>query len=238
MPQSGTKTRIKMGDVWGLIAAVVECSPRVFLTGPPGTGKTYAANNAGLSNGQSVYTATLTDETPSAELRGFFVPSGGEFKWMDGPALLAWKNGGRLVLNEIDRASSDTLSFLLAVLDDEKSASMVLPDGSIVKPVQGFCCVATSNRSADALPEALRDRFPVKVEVNEVAPEALAALPADLQEVASKTVVMKQESRRIGMREWREYALLRTSLGVDTAARAVFGDRHKDILTALRVGRR
>ena len=92
---------------WVIIDAVIATSKRVLLHGLPGTGKTYAAARQNLGDdNQKVYQITMTEETPAAEIRGHFLPKGDEMVWMDGPAVLAWKEGARLVINEIDRASA------------------------------------------------------------------------------------------------------------------------------------
>src|SRR4051794_2398115 len=97
-------------DCWTLTSKVLTVCNRLLLYGPPGCGKTYAATRLGLREDQTVASCTLTPETPAAEIRGFFVPRGNDgFVWQDGPATAAWRSGGRLVLNEIDRGSGDLL---------------------------------------------------------------------------------------------------------------------------------
>lgn len=221
----------KAKTIWQIAESVIEHTARMLLWGPPGTGKTYLAQSA-RSDKRPVYIWNLTDETPSAEGRGFYVPKGDKFEWQDGPVLKAWREGARLVLNEIQRASNDTLSFLLSVLDDSPSAAMTLPTGETIRPRPGFAVVATSNEEPAALPEALRDRFPVALEITEPHPAAILALPEDLRAIALITARADQQER-ISIRAWYEYAKLRESLSKEIALRAVFGDRHAEIAVAL-----
>ena len=86
----------------------------------------------------------------------------------------------------------------------------------------------------DLLP-ALRDRFPVCIHIDEVAPPAIARLPADLRGVAKNAGIVKTEQRRISIRVWNEFARLREQLGVETAAHCVFGDRADAVLDHLKI---
>lgn len=237
------KEDYNMTATWEIVDAVLNHSPRILLMGPPGTGKTYAGTRLGLKNRKSkkVYSVTMTPETPMAELRGHYVPSGGEYIWQDGPAIRAWREGARLVINEIDHSSPDCLSLLFAVLDDPQFAEFTLPTGETVRPAEGFQVVATMNGVPEDLPPALQDRFPVTLEIMEVNPEALAALPEDLRQVAMHTALHPSEERRISIRMWAEFANLRKAMreaygdkkGTQMAAEAIFGNRADEALNAL-----
>ncbi len=231
-----------MKETWSIIDAVIETSRRVLLFGLPGTGKTYAGARRNVPEGTAVYQVTMTDETPAAEIRGHFLPKGDEFVWMDGPGIRAWREGARLVINEIDRASSDCHSLLYALLDDPEFAELTLPTGEVVRPAKGFHVVATMNGHPSDLPPALQDRFPVTVEVTDVNPEAIAALPKDLQRVARDSALVADEDRRLSIRLWAEFASLRPKLnkrfsskdkGTEMAAKAIFGERWSEALRAI-----
>lgn len=228
---------------WSIIDAVIATSRRVLLFGPPGTGKTYAAARRNVAKDQSIYQITMTEETPAAEIRGHFLPKGSEMVWMDGPAIRAWREGSRLVINEIDRASADSLSLLYAILDDPEFAELTLPTGEIVRPAEGFHVVATMNGQPYELPLALQDRFPVTIEVMDVNPEAIKALPEDLRVPARESALVSDQDRRLSVRMWMEFASLRSKLnrqysskekGTTMAAKAVFGARWGEALRAIK----
>ena len=233
-------------ESWSIIDAVIAVSRRVLLFGLPGTGKTYAAARRNVAEDQAVYQITMTEETPAAEIRGHFLPKGDEMVWMDGPAIRAWREGARLVINEIDRASADTLSLMYAILDDPEFAELTLPTGEVVRPKEGFHVVATMNGEPLDLPPALQDRFPVTIEVVDVNPEAIAALPSDLQNAARETALVSNAERRLSVRTWAEFASLRDALAKgkrsdatktaawEMAAKAVFGARWKEALKAIK----
>jgi MoxR-like ATPase len=221
--------------VWNLVSNVIQHARTTLLYGPPGTGKSFAAHSSDLGN-RTLYTVTLTPDTPAAELRGHYVPVGNEFRWQDGPAIRAWREGARLVINEIDHAGGDALSFLLNCLDTPETACLTLPTGELVRPSAGFQCIATMNGNPDSdLPPALRDRFPVCIEITEAHPNGIASLPQDLQAAAKGSVVAADPSRRVTLRAWLAFASLRSQIGSEAAAQAVFSARANDVLDALRI---
>lgn len=231
---------------WEIVSAILNHSHRTLLYGPPGTGKTHAACRLGLNSGQRVFSVTLTEETPAAELRGHYILKDGKYVWHDGPAIAAWRCGGRLVVNEIQRGSADVHALLLAITDDAAIAEMDLPSGEKVKPKDGFTCVATMNGDPqEQLDPALLDRFCVAIPIDKVHPEALKQLPDDVQRAAERTALIENQERRISVRAWHAFAHLREQLvrvhGQEEAQRlaatAVFNSRAQDALDALAIGK-
>jgi MoxR-like ATPase len=222
---------------WEMVEKVVGTCDRVLLWGVSGTGKSWAARRANL-NGHKVFSVSLTDDTPAAELRGHYGLVDGSYKWLDGPCVMSWRSGARLVLNELEKASGDAQTFLLGMLDDIEIAQQTLPTGETITPAKGFHVVATMNGHPDEdLNPALRDRFPVCIHIDQVAPPALQRLPEDLRGVAQNSGVVTQAQRRISVRVWNEFARLRSALGDDMAASAVFGDRAKTVLDHLKLAK-
>lgn len=210
-----------------------------LLFGPPGTGKTTAAINAARDLKVSVYNVTLTDETPAAELRGHYLPAGAEWKWQDGPALSAYRNGGILVLNELDHASGDALDFLHNLLDDPNASRITLPSGETVFPHDDFRAVATMNSHYNDLcvdRPAVGDRFAVAIEVLIPHPDAVAALPEDLREVAANSAGSDlSDDRPATLRRWKAYGNLRETIGETDAAIAVFAHRAAEVCDAVKL---
>ena len=228
-------------DCWQLVAAAIGNADRVLLYGPPGTGKTYAAatNKVGLNmdGDPNVYQITMTEDTASANLEGFYKPSSdGGFEWHDGIAIQAWRNGGRLVINEIDHASPDAMTFLHAILDDKDIAQLTLNNDNkeTVRPEPGFTVIATTNSLPESLPMALKDRFPVKINVDKIHPIALERFPKSWRNTISDTSLSMDSEQRLSIRAWREFFdLISKGLDKREAGYLIFGERAAELMDAI-----
>ena len=234
-----------MNDCWQLINDVIPVSQRILLQGPPGTGKTYSAvkENAPINiNGNAnVFQITMTEDTASANLEGFYKPSSdGNFVWNDGLAIQAWRTGGRLVINEIDHASPDAMTFLHAILDDPEIAGITLNNDTkeTVRPSPGFQVIATTNSPPESLPLALKDRFPVKVHVNSIHPKAMEQFPQNWHDVINDTTLVDDPEDRVSVRSWKEFfMLLDKDFTEEKAAKLIFGSKAEVIIDTVTVAK-
>jgi MoxR-like ATPase len=181
------------------------------------------------------------EDMTSADVTGHFKPSGdGTWKWQDGTVIKAWQgdgiNGGRVVADEIDRASGDVMSQLLAMFDSEESASWEHPEsGRILKPKKGFSVFMTTNiEDMRELPQALKDRFPVAVRINTPHPDALTMLSPDLRGAAAASADADRD-RRFSVRAFMAFDTLRKTVSVEKAARLTFGKHYQSVLDAILV---
>lgn len=210
-------------DSWALAEHVL-ADPLVrtaYFYGPPGIGKTYGAYRLGRV-AAGVYPVTLTPETPASELVGHYIPCGDGLSWRDGPFARALRAGGRLVINEITHASSDVLAVLYPVLESIETAQLMLATGETLTPGAGFHVVATDNEPPWSLPLALQDRFESTLHLDSPHPAALAAIDADLQDAALRTMQLGDE-RRVTMRRWFAICRMRTHHGLERACQIVLG---------------
>lgn len=212
---------------------------RIVLFGPPGTGKTFAGLNIGNISAGS-HRLICTEDMTTADVCGAFMPDrSGGFSWVAGSALKAWngdgRTGGRLVVDEIDKAGGDVFAQLLAFLDSPESASWENPEtGQIHKPRPGFSAVMTTNcEEMSELPDALIDRFPIRIRIDQPHPNALARLSADLRGIAIRMADAGRE--RISLRAFFAFDTLRKTLPLRESAELVFGNRAGSIIDALAV---
>ena len=233
----------EVGQCWDDVADVLSAGvQRILLYGPPGTGKTFAALKLGLISGISER-LVCTEDLTTGEITGTWMPAGaGKWEWREGPAVRAWKansgRGGRLVVDEVDRASGDALSTLLAVTDSMESSRWRNPEtGQWVKPGPDFSVVMTSNiEDLGEIPLALRDRFPVAIRIDQPHPHAVMTLSEDLRGPAMNGSFAESE-RRISLRSFYAFDQLRGPLGAQRAARLIFGEGSASaVLDALTIG--
>jgi len=165
--------------------------------------------------------------------------------YSDGVALRAWREGKRLVIDEIDKAGGAALTNLLAITEDPSTAAFTIPlTGETVRPVKGFHVIATMNVDPSELPEALQDRFTVAIEITQPHPDAIKSLPTDLRSAAKVSANLSNE-RRVSIRAWQAFAGLRQSLKLakqkdpeHMAALSVFGAaRGQEVVDALQIVR-
>jgi len=237
------ESSLEIGQCWRDLADVMDAGvARVLLYGPPGTGKTYAALHFGTADSVAER-LVCTEDLTTGEITGTWMPAGAQrWEWREGPAIRAWHEndgqGGRLVVDEVDRASGDALSTLLAVTDSTESARWRNPETAHwVNPGPNFSVVMTTNlEDLDDIPVALRDRFPVAIRIDRPHPAAVQSLSPDLRAPALAGS-LGDHSRRVSLRSFYAYDRLRSVVGAPSAARLVFGDtRASAILDALSVG--
>jgi MoxR-like ATPase len=223
-------------DVHEALAAGID---RLILFGPPGTGKTYA----GLTMGEvqaGAFRLICNEDMTAADVTGHFMPTtSGLWTWVRGSVLRAWEGngqfGGRVVADEIDRASGDVLALLLNMFDTHDSASWQHPEnGEIHRPRPGFSVVMTTNiEELRLIPSALRDRFPVAIRIDRPHPNALTRLSPHLR-VPATASTDADEQRRFSLRAFYTFdQLCHSGMSFDRAAHLIFGERAVDVLDAL-----
>lgn len=235
-----TDTNLEMPACWQDFEDALKAGiDRIILFGPAGTGKTFAGLSIGDTQ-RGAWRLVCTEDMTDANITGHYKPNAdGTWTWHMGSAVMAWEGdglaGGRLVIDEIDKASGDIEGLILAMTDSPESASWVHPEnGRVMRPRDGFSVVMTTNiEDMEELPMALADRFPVRIRINEPHPSALATLSPDLRKYARR--MADAGKRRISLRTFRAFDQLRKSVGDERAASLIFRDSAQSFIDAIAI---
>jgi hypothetical protein len=109
----------------------------VWISGPAGSGKTYGAKQ--ISEVLGLRFETHGAMTMAHELTGYMDASG---RYHETPFVRAFRNGGAVLLDEIDAGSNEALLALNAAL---ANGFMSLPSGDVVERHSDFLCIAAAN---------------------------------------------------------------------------------------------
>jgi len=144
----------------------------VFITGLSGNGKTMMVEQICAQLKREFFRVNITIETDEDDLLGGYRLVDGETVFFDGPVIQAMKQGGVLLLDEIDLASNKIMC-LQPIL--EGKGILLKKINQYVQPAPGFQIVATANTKGkgsddgrfigtNILNEAFLERFPICIE--------------------------------------------------------------------------
>lgn len=189
-PENADKSKPKVYRIpaaanaaWERAEKAVDCrmAERILLYGPPGTAKTEFTFRKAQANGWGYVYQILTEETPASDLAGHFIIKGGDTVWCDGSLLRAARESHErpviYCLDEIGRASADAMSYTLLALQNPESMRIVTRTGEIVQPKPGnWQVICTTNGEPTELPDPVRDRLHVAIEITHPHPDLVASL--------------------------------------------------------------
>jgi MoxR-like ATPase len=235
-----TETPVKPKEkltAWQRAEFAMAHGSRVLLYGLPGTGKTYFGLNSNLKPQQKSYRLICTEEMTDADLIGTYKQNAqGTWSFAEGVGIKAWREGARLVVDEINRMNGDVESRMMALIDTNASSSWQHPDtGEVVTPHQDFSVVATMNGLPEDLAPAVLDRLIVRCEVNTPHPDAISSLPEYLRTLAV-TMTDPERPTRYSLRSFVDFHEMYGKSGsIDLATQVVFPDDYGQIISTLAV---
>uniref|UniRef100_A0A3P8WSX5 Midasin n=1 Tax=Cynoglossus semilaevis TaxID=244447 RepID=A0A3P8WSX5_CYNSE len=162
-----------------LVGRALKFNESVLLVGDTGCGKTTICQLFAALSGQKFLSVNCHQHMETSDFLGGLRPvrhtnqASGEdgrlFQWHDGPLVLAMKEGGVFLMDEISLADDSVLERLNSVLETEKSLVLAEKgsgdndDVELIRAAAGFRLVATMNPGGDfgkkELSPALRNRF-------------------------------------------------------------------------------
>jgi nitric oxide reductase NorQ protein len=127
----------------------------VMLKGPTGSGKTRLIEYMAWKLGRPLYTVACHDGLSGNDLTGRYIIKGGEVEWIDGPLLMAIKNGGIIYLDEVVEARKDT-TVVIHPLTDYRRYLLVEKLGKIFYAPDDFMLVISYNPTYQSILKELK----------------------------------------------------------------------------------
>lgn len=137
----------------------------VLLEGPTGSGKTRAVISYAAKRQLPFYNVPSNDGIEPSQIFGKYVPdesNPGALVWEDGPAVTVIRNGGVLLLNEVNFIPPRISTVLFGVLDHRREVVLMDHHGEIIKAHPRLLVVADMNpdyAGTRMMNAAFRNRF-------------------------------------------------------------------------------
>ena len=135
----------------------------VLIKGHAGSGKTMSVLAYASQRGYRYYNVSSHIGVEPSQLFGKWNPTpDGHFRWQDGAVTDLVRNGGVLLLNEVNFLPERVTTVLFSLLDDRREIQLMDKDGEVVKAHPDLLILADMNpsyRGTRELNEAWNDRF-------------------------------------------------------------------------------
>lgn len=170
----GKKQRVVKGVLPKEFQLVVQlCSQRIptMLVGPAGCGKTYIAGKVAEALELDFYDQSCSEGVSESIFTGWLLPvsAGGAFTYVPSPYITCYENGGCFLLDEMDGADPNLLTFLNKSIANDFFYLPQRHKNPLVKKHKDFVLIAAANTfghganaqyvGRNALDAATLDRF-------------------------------------------------------------------------------
>lgn len=127
----------------------------VLLNGPTGSGKTRLVEHMAWRFQLPLYTVACHDDLSANDLTGRYIIKGDEVKWIDGPLLMAVREGGLAYLDEVVEARKD-VTVVIHPLTDHRRCLPVEKRSKIFHAPDDFMLVISYNPNYQSVLKELK----------------------------------------------------------------------------------
>jgi nitric oxide reductase NorQ protein/cobaltochelatase CobS len=140
----------------------------VLVFGPTGSGKTMSVLAYASARNLNYYNISSHNGSEPSQWIGQWIPTtDGHYAWQDGAVTQIVRNGGVLLLNEVNFLPERVTTAIFSLLDDRREIQLMGKDGEIIKAHPNLLIVADMNpmyRGTRPLNEAFKNRWAHKLE--------------------------------------------------------------------------
>lgn len=127
----------------------------VLLNGPTGSGKTRLVEHMAWRLKRPLYTVACHDDLSANDLTGRYIIKGDNVQWIDGPLLMAVRDGGIAYLDEVVEARKD-VTVVIHPLTDHRRYLPVEKRGKIFHAPEDFMLVMSYNPNYQSVLKELK----------------------------------------------------------------------------------
>ena len=147
----------------------LESNQNVLIKGHAGSGKTMSVLAYASARNMRYGSVSATGSSSVDHLLGRFVPDPitQHFTWIDGIVTQLVRNGGVLLLNEVNFLPERITTAIFSLLDDRREIQLMDKDGEVIKAHPDLLVIADMNpnyRGTRPMNQAWADRFSVNLE--------------------------------------------------------------------------
>ena len=135
----------------------------ILLEGHAGSGKTMSVLAYASARGHRYYNVSSHIGLEASQLFGKWIPTpDGHFRWQDGAVTELVRNGGVLLLNEVNFMPERVTTVLFGLLDARREIQLMDNNGEVIKAHNELLVIADMNpnyRGTRPMNQAWKDRF-------------------------------------------------------------------------------
>ena len=141
----------------------------ILIEGEAGSGKTMAVQAYASARGMRYFNVSNSNSIDPSQLFGAWIPraDGQGYRWQDGAVTQIVRNGGVLLLNEVNFLPTRVSTVLFSLLDYRREIQLLENGGEVIKAHPNLLIVADMNagyKGTQELNQAFNDRFGIKLE--------------------------------------------------------------------------